>query len=319
MVKICPKCGTSNSDDTFWCIDCDTKLVDGISLQREKESESYNELERRKDIPPAKRIELPTEKESNLLIYGSMFKIPLLIIFIVIIIGVFWYMFYNVDIAYAGYADTLYWENIQNNDLPWSDWSNLDTPWNNNNVQGSTKTYWDNSKGWNNVGEINVDYWFEGDTIRTSDGWTFTITKPMDFSIDGRILDMRVWDKDDDEINIFSPCDLFIGIDDVKDNPDNYPFVTTGYSNRCIYTVFTGGGTEYVYFRPHVDNNHIIPHSKKVLNTLKTLDVGDLVIIEGSIANVHGQKGRTKINWVGDTSFETFGCQVILVDSVVVN
>lgn len=33
MVKICPKCGAKNSDDAFWCINCDTRLLEESSFE----------------------------------------------------------------------------------------------------------------------------------------------------------------------------------------------------------------------------------------------------------------------------------------------
>jgi len=33
MVRICPKCGAKNSDNTFWCINCDTRLLEEPSFE----------------------------------------------------------------------------------------------------------------------------------------------------------------------------------------------------------------------------------------------------------------------------------------------
>ena len=38
MVKICPKCGNNNSDDAFWCINCNSKISNGLNIIQKKDN-----------------------------------------------------------------------------------------------------------------------------------------------------------------------------------------------------------------------------------------------------------------------------------------
>ncbi len=182
--------------------------------------------------------------------------------------------------------------------------------------------------GWGNQGsgfegincEINKDFWFEEDELITSEGWTFTMTKIDDYTLEGILLALNFYNKHDTPyapINIFSPIDLFIGVDDVEDNPEKYPFSITSFENRYIYYLFEGGSvSDYEYFKAHTGNNHIIPHNKNVLNDLKDISVNDHVYIEGSLVDLYGTKGDEYYVWNTDTGIGNFDCEIILVDEI---
>ena len=62
------------------------------------------------------------------------------------------------------------------------------------------------------MAEFNEDFWFEGDSVVTSSGWTFSITKVQEFSYTARILGYKIYNKGDLVFNpteYFSPVDLF--------------------------------------------------------------------------------------------------------------
>lgn len=171
--------------------------------------------------------------------------------------------------------------------------------------------------------KLNEDFWFEGNYLNTSDGWTFKITKIKDYTLDGIILDLKTYHKDDHPyrpINVFSPIDLCIGVDNVKENPDKYPYKMTSFDDRVNYWVFNGGSTaEYNYFKTHTGNNHIIPHNIEVLNELNNISVMDQVVIEGSLVNLYGTRGNQYYGWDTDTKIGNYDCEIILVDSITIN
>ncbi|MFW6121118.1 MAG: hypothetical protein ACOC80_09505 [Petrotogales bacterium] len=166
---------------------------------------------------------------------------------------------------------------------------------------------------------INEDFWFEGNYLNSSDGWTFIITKVKDYTLDGLVLGLKTYDKNDypyNPINIFSPIDLVIGIDDVKDNPDKYPYALT-YFYRGYWVTFQGGNAaDSEYMKTHMGNNHIIPHNEEVLNELQNISINDKVVIEGSLVNLYGTRGNQNYHWNTDTRIGNYDCEIILVDMI---
>ncbi|MBU0496520.1 MAG: hypothetical protein KKC68_05230 [Candidatus Thermoplasmatota archaeon] len=88
---------------------------------------------------------------------------------------------------------------------------------------------------------FNEDYWFNGTTLYTTDGWIFQITKVKDYQIDGIVLGLHTYKKNDypyRPINTFSPIDLFIGVDEIKNNPNKYPLRITSYADRTVHWIW---------------------------------------------------------------------------------
>jgi hypothetical protein len=170
--------------------------------------------------------------------------------------------------------------------------------------------------------KINEDFWFEEDKLITSDGWTFTMTKVMDYTLDGRVLALKIYQKNDipfRPINTFSPIDLYIGIDNVKNNPENYPITITSFKDRYVWADFNGeSSSDWEYFKLNVGNNHIIPHNQEVLNELNNISELDCVLIDGSLIDLYGTKGDQYYHWNTDTNIGDFNCEIILVDSLTI-
>jgi hypothetical protein len=167
--------------------------------------------------------------------------------------------------------------------------------------------------------QINEDFWFEGNMLYTSDGWSFTMTKVQDYSIDCIVLAFKTYSKNEvpyRPINMFSPIDLYVGIDDLKENVDDYPYEVTSYHDRVGYTKFNGGNADWSYFRAHSTNIHIIPHNKEVFNGLRNISLHDLIILEGSLVNLYGTRGDQNYYWNTDTTIGNYDCEVMLVDSI---
>jgi len=166
---------------------------------------------------------------------------------------------------------------------------------------------------------INDDFWFEGKYLNTSDGWTFTMNKIKDYTLNGIVLGLKSYSKNDfpyRPINIFSPIDLVIGIDDVANNPEKYPY-SLRYEYRGYWVTFQGQSTvETEYMKTHMGNNHIIPHNEMVLNELKNVGINDIIFIEGSLVSLYGSRGDETYYWTTDTQIGNFNCEIILVDDI---
>ena len=174
---------------------------------------------------------------------------------------------------------------------------------------------------WTNC-QFNEDFWFEEDKIITNDGWTFTMDKVLDYTLDGIILGMNNYCKYDspyDPCNIFSPIDLCIGVDDIKENPKKYDYSITSFNNRkvCWYLKYDNIA-EYNYFKSHTGNNHLIPHNEEVLKMFQNISVNDCVLIEGALVNLYGTRGEQTYVWTTDTHIGNYPCEVILVDELII-
>lgn len=225
------------------------------------------------------------------------------IIVIVIIISMTFYLFSNIDMG-------------SNIGLPKvsDDFPNIGNglPWENNNL-------FSHKQDFDGIGQFGKDYWFEDDKLYTYDGWSFTINKIQDYTLEGIVLDFRVYEKNEfiySPVNIFSPIDIFVGTEDIVDNPSNYPFTTTSYADRVILYSVNGGSNNRNYFVDHVDNNHIILHNEEALTSLKKISVHYNIKIQGSLVNLRGEKDNQLSKWESDTEYGNQDCQVILVDSI---
>jgi hypothetical protein len=171
--------------------------------------------------------------------------------------------------------------------------------------------------------QFNEDFWFEEDQIITSDGWTFTMDRVQDYTLEGRVLALKTYNKYDspyDPCNYFCPIDLFIGIEDVKTNPEKYDYSIRSFNNRVVYWYMTYDNVaDYNYFKTHVGNNHLIPHSEDVLKMMQNISVNDKVKITGGLVNLYGERGSETLYRPTDTHIGNYACEAILVDNIVIN
>jgi hypothetical protein len=143
------------------------------------------------------------------------------------------------------------------------------------------------------------------------------MTKVKDYILDGRVLGLRTYSSgfSSEPVDVFSPVDFYIGVDDVKDDPDKY-----AYSISYRYRVaFVKSNVEPSYFFAHSGNNHIIPHNQEVLDELRNISVKDCVYIEGSLVNLRGTRNGQTIFWGTGDRIGNNHCEIILVDHVAVN
>lgn len=169
--------------------------------------------------------------------------------------------------------------------------------------------------------QINEEFWFEGKYLNTSDGWSFELTKVKDYTLEGRILALKTYSKNDFPYNpcdIFSPIDLVIGIDDIQTNPEKYEYSITSFDHRVVsWYLYNEDINDYYYFRSHTGNNHIIPHTKEVIDVLaQNISIGDTVILKGSLIDLYGTKGEQYWRWTTDTAIGNYDCEIILVDEI---
>lgn len=171
------------------------------------------------------------------------------------------------------------------------------------------------------VPEFNEDFWFEiedgKEYVKTSDGWNFTLNKRQNYSLEGIVLDhlyYRTTDKPYRPINYFSPIDIWVGIDDVSENPDNYDYDVNYFEDREIKWYVSN---DYDYFKSHTGLNHLVPHNKEVYDTMMKVDNKDWFRLEGHIIEPYGTRGDETYNWPSDNNIGDYDCEVILVDSFV--
>ena len=326
MVKTCPKCGTVNSDDIFWCTNCNYKLLSKIRSKLEFEQEEFKK-EQQQNYENKKSMQkefsfddVPLYKpEKNRYIF-SMLKIPFAIIFVAVLIFSTFYFVSNIG------QGTDFWDKFGG--CPWDEnnlpWSNNDFPWVESLSMDNILNSWDGSYDFSDIGQMNDDYWFEGNTIKTNTGWTFTINEVMDCSYTAKVLDYYVYNKDNviyQPCELFSQVDIFFGFDDLIDHPEKYPYRVVSHFYRGVYVECSGSSQASNYFMSHCTNTHIIPHSQQVINTLMTIQKGDIVEISGSYVNVFGQQtgSRTQYSWTTDTVIGNSNCEIILLDNIIIH
>jgi hypothetical protein len=169
--------------------------------------------------------------------------------------------------------------------------------------------------------EMNEDFWFDGQYLNTSTGWSFVLTMVKQYSLEGKILALKTYSNSDypyDPCNCFSPVDFFIGIDDVQTDTSTFEYSITSYSNRVVtWYLYNDDLGSYLYFKSHTGNNHIIPHTKEVLDTLlHNVSSGMCVVLNGSVVNLYGTNGNQFWRWNTDTEIGNYECEIILVDEI---
>ena len=318
MPQICPECGTENTNDVFWCENCNAKLVQKISTI-EGEPQPSKDIKLARDEKLRNYVKSLQPDESRIGPIIRVFKIPLIILFAIALVGSSYYFISNLSI------DEFNWEAY---DFPWD---NDNLPWDNNSFPWisdlSIDTITDalgGSQEFIDVGQFNEDYWFDGDDIHTKSGWIFTIDEVVDCSFEGIVLDTHVYNKDDViyyPTETFSPIDIFFGYDDIVTNPEDYAYGVVGRSYRVILWEFKGPASTQSYFRAHTSNTHIIPHTKEVFDALPLINVKDVVTITGSYVNVYGTNPSENImySWETDTVIGNWHCEIILVDTISIN
>jgi hypothetical protein len=269
MTKYCTNCGCENTDDAFWCINCNTKIVQNCICHQENHLDSLVTNQQSKSseslsYTPHRRIFQKTTLLICTIAIGCLLACIFLITF------------------------------------------NLATG---------------HSQKFEIHCQINEDFWFEGNYLNTSQGWSFVLTKRMEYTLEGRILAMKTYDKNDfpyDPCNIFSPIDLVIGIGDIQTNPEKYQYSITSFSQRTVsWYLAYNDVNDYYYFQSHTGNNHIIPHTQEVLNKLTyNISTADVVILEGSLVDVYGTRGSEYWRWTTDTAIGNYDCEILLVDNI---
>ena len=178
------------------------------------------------------------------------------------------------------------------------------------------------------LGVFGVDYWFEADEngteyLETSDGWTFDLNVRKDYSLTGRILGYKYYHKTDvpyKAVNIFSPVDIWVGVDDVSENISEYRYTINSWQNRTIkWFLYEDEEYNFTYFWNHTGLNHLIPHNPHVLSQLYRLRTGDMFTLSGSIVEPYGTRENIWFNWPSDTTIGNEKCEVILVDTVMIH
>ena len=316
MVKICQKCGMRNEDTSFWCNKCGEQIIKKPSQEEDKTNENKEEKQtiQVEEYDYSQPYDDMLKKGYKLFL---KYKIPITVIIIITILFSSFFIIYNIG------GSDFDWDRFGG--CPWDQnflpWNNSNFPWieglNMNNVYNS----WENSHNFKDIGEINSDYRFEGDNIITNLGWTFNLTKVDNCSYKGKILDYYVYNTDCpiyQPSELYSPVDILIGFDDIINHPEKYPYKVESYFYRGVYVRCTGTSDAEDYFLTHVTHTHLIPRTQDILNQLKTVDIGDIVTINGSYVNVYGRQGKNDItySWITDTNIGDSNSEIILIDSI---
>jgi hypothetical protein len=316
MVKICQKCGMRNDDTSFWCNKCGEQIIRKSSQEEDKTNENKEEKQtiQVEEFDYTQLYDGKLKKSYKLFL---KFKKPITCITILIIIISSIFIIFNIG------GSDFNWDRFGG--CPWDrdflPWNNSNFPWikglNMNNVYNS----WENSHYFEDIGLINSDYWFENDTIITISGWTFNLTKVKNCSFKGIILDYYVYNKDSpiyQPSELFSPVDVFLGFNDLMDHPENYPYKVESYFYRGVYVRYTGPSDAEDYFKTHITNTHLVPYTQEILNKLKTIDIRDIVTINGSFVDVYGRHSNNDnfYSWTTDTIIGNSNFEIILVDSI---
>ncbi len=266
MSKYCQHCNVENPDDAFWCINCNTKILNNAIV---------------KSQPPLNSIENDRVGSSSVQHHHGIFVFVSIVSVVIAIACLLVYTFLNGSVFAFGHHD---------------DFLGIDS-------------------------EINEDFWFEGQYLNTSSGWSFELTKVKEYTLQGRILALKTYHKNDipyDPCNSFSPIDFFIGVDDVLTNTSNYVYSITSFDHRIVsWYLYNDDMGAYLYFKSHTGNNHIIPHTKEVLDALvHNVSTGVSVILNGSLVHLYGTNGNQIWRWTTDTSIGNYDCEIILVDEI---
>ena len=317
MVKICPECGESNSDENFWCKKCNHRLIEPIKSEETvfKEEEIKEEEKEFDTFNYNTKPVFNTTKNKEALF--SMLKKPIEIILILAVIISCYFAFFSVDLdefnwdRYGGYPwdeNSLPWDD---NELPWTEGLSLD----------NLKESWGGSHSFSDISDFGSDFWFEGENIKTNEGWTFRYGKVKEVSFEAIVLDYYVYNKDSiiyKPSEIISPVDIFFGHGDIVDNLGNYDYQVVQNFYRGIFFQVNGELQSQNYFKNHVTNTHIIPHSQSVLTILKTIQIGDVLTVTGSYVNVYGSHSSDSrtYTWETDTEIGNWNCEIVLIDSV---
>jgi len=316
MVKICPKCGESNTEENFWCSKCNSRLFEPSSPEENFIDDEI--IEEKQEIDNFEYNNTPNyHTTKNKEAVFSMLKVPISILLVLGIIIACYFAFFSVDLdgfnweRYGGYPwdeNILPWDN---NELPWTEGLSLD------NLHDS----WGSSHAFSDISDFNSDFWFEGENIKTNEGWTFRYEKVLDVSFEAVVLDYYVYNKDSiiyQPSEIISPVDIFFGHDDLVDNSGNYDYQVVQNFYRGVFFQTSGDGPSQSYFKNHVTNTHIIPHSDSILTILKTIQIGDVVTVSGSYVNVYGSHSSdaATYTWETDTQVGNWNCEIILIDSI---
>ncbi len=188
-------------------------------------------------------------------------------------------------------------------------------------LNGSVFAFWPHDDFSGIHCEINEDFWFDGSYLNTSTGWSFELTKVKDYSLQGKILALKTYSINDfpyNPCNSFSPVDYFIGIDDVQTDTSTYKYTITSFDDRKVgWYLYNDDMGQYLYFKEHTGNNHIIPHTKTVLDMLlHNVSSGMCIVLNGSLVNVYGSNGNQFWRWTTDTGIGNYDCEIILVDEI---
>jgi hypothetical protein len=152
---------------------------------------------------------------------------------------------------------------------------------------------------------------------KTTKKGTFTIKPVADYRIAARVVGTesysRGWESS------LSPIDLALAWGELA-NSEYDRYISYSQRGRWYYYRYTADCPfDNNYIINHSCNNHIIPASENLRLALKTINTGDLIVIEGCLVNIDGVVDGRKCWWNTSTSRSDSGdhsCEIIYAEKI---
>jgi len=156
--------------------------------------------------------------------------------------------------------------------------------------------------------------------VKTTDRGNFTIKPVADYHVAAKVVGTesysRGWESS------LSPVDLALAWGDLA-NSENKQFISYSQRGRWYYYKYSSDCPfDNDYIINHSCNNHIIPATENLRLALKTINTGDLIVMEGCLVNINGEIKGKKCWWNTSTSRSDSGdhsCEIIFIEKLRIN
>lgn len=156
------------------------------------------------------------------------------------------------------------------------------------------------------------------------DGGVARLTSDSSYSISARVESARTYD---DSISATIPYDLLLAWGNMADASVEDKLIWDQSNRQGSVSGTLGGmngaGVSSDYVINHVSNNHLIPASDRIRSALATIKPGDLVRIDGRLADLRVQTDDNRILTVQTSKSRSDqgdgACEIIFVERIKIN
>lgn len=156
--------------------------------------------------------------------------------------------------------------------------------------------------------------------VKTTKKGEFTIKPVADYRIAARVVSTKSYSRGWE--SSLSPLDLALAWGDLA-NPESDDYISYSQRGRWYYYRYSSACPyDNNYIINHSCNNHIIPATENLRMAIKTIDTGDLIVIEGCLVNINGEMDGRKRWWNTSTTRSDSGdhsCEIIFVEKIRIN